>query len=69
MDIFHDIHSKRDTDRENRFASTPFDEYSTDDKLDRSDRFVDTSYQVSIQDKRSLKVDRVDRYRLTPRVR
>lgn len=69
MDIFRDVHSIRNTERDDRLASHLFENASVEDKLDSFDRFVDTSSRVSVQEKRSLKVDRVDRYRLTPRVR
>lgn len=56
----------RDPDLMDRFTSDPDNLNKELDKIDRFDRLVDSSYQISIQDKHMLKVDRVDRYKFAP---
>ncbi len=56
MDIFRDYKFGKDADR----ISAP-DRNNAADKIARYDRFTDTSYEVSVEDTKYLKVDRVDR--------
>lgn len=56
MDIFRDYKFGKDADR----ISAP-DRNNAADKIARYDRFTDTSNEVSVEDTKYLKVDRVDR--------
>lgn len=57
MDIFRDYKFNKDSGK----TSVPCDRNNSSDKIARYDRFLDTSSEVSVEDTKFLKVDRVDR--------
>jgi hypothetical protein len=59
MDIFRD-YKFSNTDRTSSFEAAP-ERNSSAYKVARYDRFLDTSKEVSVEDTKYLKVDRVDR--------
>ncbi len=61
MAIFKGFESDENLDRSGRFTPKRCKSNNGLDKISRFDRYVDTSYEVTVEDTAKLKVDRIDR--------
>ena len=61
MDIFSDYKMDKNSDGNDNSVPGHRDRNNGIDKISRYDRYVDTSFELSIEDTGKIKVDRVDR--------
>ena len=61
MDIFDKYLIERYRSKDNQFERGDCNRNNASDKMSRYDRYVDTSSELSVEDKEKYKIDRLDR--------